>query len=207
MGAELLVIAAFAGELEGLVPARLERRWETCVAGVGLVQATVGALWSLRDCRPRAVVLVGTCGAYAGSGFGLGDVVTARAIRLVEPAAVRAQAQFPPALSTTFAADPGLASELTQAGALPADVATTLAITVDDALAGDIARDTECGVEHLEAYGVAAACARAGVAFAAVLAVANVVGSRARSEWQANHVTAEANAARIVRQWLATRRA
>jgi nucleoside phosphorylase len=205
VGLQVLVVAASAGELEGLGDAKPSGPWEASVVGIGLVAATVGTLWGLREREPRAVVLVGTCGAYAGSGLGIGDVVTARAVRLVEPAAVRAQAQFPPALSTASAADARLASELARAGTLPADVATTLAITVDDALAGEIARETGCGVEHLEAYGVAAACASAGVPFAAVLAVANVVGSRARSEWQANHAAADAKAARVVRRWLANR--
>jgi nucleoside phosphorylase len=68
-------------------------------------------------------------------------------------------------------------------------VATTLAITTDDAVAVRAARATTSHVEHLEAYGVAAACAARGVPFAAALGVANYVGARAREEWRAHHRT------------------
>jgi nucleoside phosphorylase len=91
---------------------------------------------------------------------------------------------------------------LTDAGARAADVATTLAITVNDDAAGFIARESATEVEHLEAFAVAIACAAAGVAFAAVLGVANVVGARAREQWQANHHRAAARAASVVLQWL-----
>ena len=99
-------------------------------------------------------------------------------------------------------ADPLLVQAIERAGARPADVATTLAITVDDALAREAASVAGCEVEHLEAFGIAAACAQAGVPFGAVLAVANVVGGDARSEWRANHRAAEAAAAAVVRRWL-----
>jgi nucleoside phosphorylase len=202
---DVLVVAAFAGELDALGDAGQNGRWDARVVGIGLVAATAGTLWSLRERDLGAVVAVGTCGAYEGSGLGIGDVVAARAVRLVDPAAVRGLAEFPAALSTELTTDLRLLEEFARAGARPADVATTLAITVDDATAAEVGRVMRCHVEHLEAFGVAAACERAGVAFGAVLAVANVVGSRARSEWHTNHRVAEANAASVVRRWLSAR--
>ncbi len=150
----------------------------------------------------EAIVAVGTCGAYPGSGLAIGDVVAARTVRLVDPSAVRGLSEFPQALATELHADPLLVQAIERAGARPADVATTLAITVDDALAREAASVAGCEVEHLEAFGIAAACAQAGVPFGAVLAVANVVGGDARSEWRANHRAAEAAAAAVVRRWL-----
>jgi nucleoside phosphorylase len=87
-------------------------------------------------------------------------------------------------------------------GARPCSVATTLAITVDDAGAARIAREAGVDVEHLEAQGVATACASRGVPFAAVLGVANFVGAHGRAEWRAHHRRAEAAAAALVLQWL-----
>ena len=68
------------------------------------------------------------------------------------------------------------------------------AITVDDAAATLIARSSAAHVEHLEAYGVAAACAARGIPFGSALGVANHVGARAREEWRAHHRKAAAAA-------------
>ena len=81
-------------------------------------------------------------------------------------------------------------------------VATTLAITVDDAAAARIAEGAGADVEHLEAHGVAIACAARGVPLAVVLGVANLVGARGRAEWLAHHERAEAAAGKRVLAWL-----
>ena len=90
-----------------------------------------------------------------------------------------------------------------RAGARGVDVATTLAITVDDAAAARIASSASVHVEHLEAHGVAAACAARGIPFAAALGVANVVGARARDEWRAHHRSAASAAVDVVLRALA----
>jgi hypothetical protein len=82
------------------------------------------------------------------------------------------------------------------------DVATTLAITTDDVLASRVADAYGCEVEHLEAFAVASACARERVPMAAVLAVANRVGSRARDEWRRHHGAAGKAATDWVAAWL-----
>jgi nucleoside phosphorylase len=97
-------------------------------------------------------------------------------------------------MSIVTDAHPATHQALLRAGARVADVATTLAITVDDAAAALIARASTAHVEHLEAYGVAAACAARGIPFGAALGVANYVGARAREEWRAHHRTAAAAA-------------
>jgi nucleoside phosphorylase len=200
----VLVVAAFHPELaplrsalgdrlEGLVGGR------ACVAkavGIGLVNAAVGTSTRLAALAPRAVVLIGTCGAYAG-GPAVGEVIAARRVRFVEPAVVEGRAAIPEPMSLVAATDAGLAQALVGAGARLADVATTVGVTTDDALAARIAQASGCEVEHLEAFAVATACAAVGVPFAAALAVANAVGSRARDEWKQNHRAAAERAASV----------
>jgi futalosine hydrolase len=208
----VLVVAAFHPELAPLRPVlgdglrgRIGGRAVAALpVGIGLPQASVGAALRIAEARPAAVVLVGTCGAYPGAALRIGDVVVARTLLLVEPAVADGTAQFPDPMSIASVADPRMRAELTAAGAIAADVATTLAVTVDDAVATRVARWTGAHVEHLEAHGVATASATHGVPFAAVLGVANVVGSRAREEWRAHHRAAAEAATAIVTRWLST---
>jgi futalosine hydrolase len=210
---DVLIVAAFQPELAALRPVlgdSLEGRVGfTRVAalpvGIGLPQAAVGAALRIAETHPEAVVLVGTCGAYAASSLRIGDTVVARKVLLVEPAAVDGAAQFPEPMSLATEGDAGMRAALAAAGALQADVATTLAVTVDDAVAGRVARASGAAAEHLEAHGVATACATQGIPFAAVLGVANVVGSLAREQWRANHRAAAAAAIKVVTAWLGAR--
>ncbi len=173
--------------------------------GIGLPVAAVGAAMQIAELRPRVVVAVGTCGAYTQScGLSIGDVAAARCVRLVDAGVVCGGAAFPEPMSTAIDAHPRLAEGLELAGAKPADVATTLAITVDDATAARIARapGADVQVEHLEAFGIAAACAARGIPFAAALGIANAVGARARDEWRTHHRQAAAAAVDVVVRWL-----
>ncbi len=209
---DVLIVAAFHPELAPfgatLGEAMLGRVGALSVmaraVGIGLPMAAVGTAMQIAELGPRAVVLVGTCGAYAGAQLGIGDVVVARRVRLVDPSVALGTAQFPDPMSVVTDAHPGLASGLAAIGARMADVATTLAVTVDDAAAARIARATGAGVEHLEAHGVATACSARGVPFAAVFGVANVVGARAREEWRVHHRASAQAAANTVLRWLPT---
>ena len=208
---DLLVLGAFHPELAPLravlgdaMRAHLHGKDVAArVVGIGLPMAAAGAAMQLVELAPRAVVLVGTCGAYRGTGLAVGDVVAARRVRLVDSAVVDGRAQFPDPMSVTADVPTASVEALAKAGARVADVATTLAITVDDATADRIARSTGTQAEHLEAYGVLAACAARGIPFAAALGVANVVGSRARDEWRAHHKRAAAAAVDVVLRMLA----
>jgi futalosine hydrolase len=169
--------------------------------GIGLALAGVGAGRLVEEHAPRAALLVGTCGAYAERGIRIGEVVVARSVRLVCPSAVEGRAAFPEPMPLALDADAALGAALAE-GARLADVATTLAVTTEDALARRIADGTGADVEHLEAFAVATACAAASVAFAAVFGIANVVGSSARAEWRANHHAASEAAAAHVARWI-----
>lgn len=170
--------------------------------GVGLVAASAGAASSLARTNPRAVVLVGTCGSYAGSNLALEDVVVSGKVKLADPAVLAGSMQFPESMRTQAESHAAMRAELARCGARPADVATTLGITVDDAVADFIGRGSGATVEHLEAFAVSIACESAGVPFAALLGVANAVGSRGREEWRENHRRASARAVELAVRWI-----
>lgn len=172
--------------------------------GIGLAMASVGAALRLQALRPRAVVLVGTCGAYAGA-LALGKVAVARRVVLAEPAVARGEAAFPDPMSSELLADAALGAGMAaraKGTAKLVDVATTLAVTTSDPLAAVLAASTQCQAEHLEAYGVAAACAQEGIPFVAALGVANDVGSKGREQWRANHRMASEAAIGAVLEWM-----
>jgi futalosine hydrolase len=205
---DLLVVAAFAPELggfDGLLGSAGEAevyglRVVAWPVGIGIVAAASGTAARLELGCPRAVVLVGTCGAYAGSGLSIGDVVMARASLLVEPAVLEGRAAHPEPMPTRLRTHAALTTAMAAAGARVVDIATTLAITTDDDLAMRLS--AHAGVEHLEAFAVASACASKGVPFGAVLGVANAVGSRGRVEWRAHHDPAGRAAAAYVTRWI-----
>jgi nucleoside phosphorylase len=208
-GGGALVLAAFAPELSGfervlgpgLVGRVGERAVRAAAVGVGLVASAAGAALALERVRPALAILVGTCGVYPGKGARLGQPVVSRRLVLVEPAVVEGRAALPDIVPRELFADEGLGRVLAALGAPLVDVATTVAVTTDDRLAETLGGSGE--VEHLEAFAVASACAGAGVPFVAVLGVANLVGSRGRSEWRANHLAAGGEAASLVLRWLA----
>ncbi|HXX68634.1 MAG TPA: hypothetical protein VEK07_15710 [Polyangiaceae bacterium] len=208
--ADILLAAAFAPELAAL-DASFGGATEGHVAGlrvaaravgVGLVAAAAGAARHIDRARPRAVVLLGTCGAYASSNLALGEVIVSRVVRLVEPMVFAGSMQFPDPMRTRIACQDRLCEALARCGARPADVATTLGITVDDDAAEIVARSSAAHVEHLEAFAVALACDAANVPFAAVLGVANRVGSRGRQEWREHHQRASAGAVEHAVRWI-----
>jgi hypothetical protein len=98
--------------------------------------------------------------------------------------------------------DAAMLGALVAAGARSVHIANTLGITTDDSLASRLGHSTgpdgtPPGVEHLEAFAFARACASHGVPCGAALGVANVVGASGRSEWLAGHTSASAKAADV----------
>ena len=176
-----LLLAAFPPELAGL-DAAPPPGWDVACTGVGAVTAavTTARLVALRG--PGRVLFVGTCGAYDDR-LRPGDLLAAEAAiatsldeltgRAYRPAAERVR--WPATWTLPF---PSHA------------VAVPSAITRTEEGARALAQ--VAAAEHLELSGVFAACAAAGVAAAAALAVANRVGPRAHQEWTANHARASA---------------
>ncbi len=210
MALDVLILAAFAPELaplrrglgDALTGVIAGISVAARVAGIGIPSASAGAATHIAGVDPAAVVLVGTCGAYRSAGFAIGDVVVARWLKLVDLGSLVGQTELLEPLSVAIEAHVPMSEGLSAEGARAGSVATTLAITVDDSAAARIASGTRADVEHLEAYGVAVACAARGIPFASVLGVANFVGARAREEWRMHHGAAEEAAAGRVLRWL-----
>jgi len=183
----LLLCAAYPPELRAIPESLAGARGVALgVVGIGAVAAAVGATRLVAEIRPRAVLLLGTAGAYPGSGLPVGSaVVVSEAVAI--PAIPRGVAHV---------ADRRMAGALRTAGARSVRAGTTLGVTADRRLArvyGRLAR-----VEHLEVYGVAEACRAAGVAFGALLGISNAVGPRGHAEWKRNEPRALDAIARVL---------
>ena len=108
--ADLLVLAAHSPELIGLssmlgptlAGAVNGVRVVCATVGVGLAAAGVGAMRALRETRPRAVVLLGSCGLYPRMDFEPLVPVIPRAVQLVEPSVLAGKAAFPGPMQTSL---------------------------------------------------------------------------------------------------------
>lgn len=148
------------------------------VVGVGPVPAAARAAALVATLRPARVVLVGTAGAY-GEALELGRPIAASSLGWSSGVAALGLG-YVPRPPAPLAADPAMLAAL---GLPRHPVLTTAAITTDPELAERLGEGW--AAEHLEAYGVARACADLGVPFAAVLGISNRVGPRAHDEWLA----------------------
>jgi nucleoside phosphorylase len=207
---DILIISAHLPELTGLVPLLGEDLRATVgghrivaePVGIGLSAAAGGTIARLSRLRPRAALFVGTCGAYEGSGLSLAEVVVAKKAHLASTANVEGRGEFPGPMAIAAETDEVLSVAASAGHARRVDVATTLAVTVDDALAQKIAKSLGCQVEHLEAFAVAQSCASLGVRLAMLLGVANRVGKGAREEWRKYHRQASAAATAVAASWV-----
>ncbi len=208
---DLLILAAFPPELAPLratLGDALRRSFgglevAAKAVGIGLPTSAAGTATCLVALKPRAVVLVGTCGVYAGgASLDVGGVAIGRRVALGDLAVARGEGAYPEPMSTEATCDRAMGEGLLAQGGVRVDIATTLAVTTNDTTAATLAAGTRCEAEHLEAYGVAAACAAQGVPFVAALGVANVVGGRARDEWKRNHRAASEAAIGVLVKWM-----
>lgn len=197
----LLAVAAFDPELEEFRRLTGSVRAET--VGIGLVDAALGTAELVARVRPDVVLLLGTCGVFAGEAPPPEVIVGAALLASDGPTAEGRGALVGP-LAEVTEVPRALVDAAHACGAEPALVATSLSITTDDALAAACARAATrrapghaVVVEHLEALAVGRACARAGVPCLPILGVANTVGASGRAEWAARHVEASARAAAI----------
>jgi purine-nucleoside phosphorylase len=177
-------------------------------AGVGAVDAAVGAARAIAAARARRVIFVGTAGVYptASQAPAIGVAAVAGAVHLVSTAALAGSGYLPGPLAARADSTPALARALRGTGARAplAIVACPLAITRSLALARRIAGATGAALENLEVFAVARAAAAAGADFGAALGVSNRVGPRAHAEWRANHEVASEAACLAVAAYLAS---
>jgi purine-nucleoside phosphorylase len=175
-----LLLAAFPPELAGLGGASRQASggWRAELTGAGAIAAAATTARLLAEIRPERVLFVGTCGAYGGSGLGVGDYMAVLEAMAISAPELRKRAYRPEIEATRWRATWDLPLSGRRVAAPPA-------ITLDPedaALLGETA-----DAENLEVAGVFAACALAGAPAAAALAVANRVGPNAHEEWAANH--------------------
>jgi len=144
--------------------------------GVGPVVVAARMATLLAQRRPDAVLLLGTAGSYP-DGPAIGEPIAARRVGL-SPSVAAMGLGYVPRPPVPLVCDPRMTSAI---AAEKHDVLTVSAITTDPTLTQRLADSWQ--VEHMEAYGVAVACAQAGVPFACCLGIANAVGPDAHMEW------------------------
>lgn len=174
--------------------------------GVGVFAAGAGAARAIMLERPRKALLVGSYGLYPGRGaFESLRLLIPSRICAVDGATLAGRAAMPDVMRVAVEPARGLAEALAQRApeAARGTLATTAAITIDDALAAELARASGCDAENLEAIAVALACEDQAIPFAAVLACTNEVGSRGRAQWMQWKDGAAAATSRLVLGWLA----
>lgn len=210
---DVLILASHAPELVGLRAALTETldghvramRVLAKTVGIGLPVAAGGAAGRVTSLKPRAVILLGTCGVYPGlTYYRPHDVVIASRVSLVDRAALNQRAQFPDPMQTTVEPQQGLATGLCAVGPRTrlAPVASTLAFTTDDQLASSLQTQTGCEAENLEAFSVGLAASLASVPFAAVLGVTHITGSRGRDDWKQFQRQSSIAAAEVILAWI-----
>ncbi len=175
--------------------------------GVGLTTAGAGAARALLQRRPRAAILVGSYGAYATTPApSAGSLLVPDALRALEPAVLEGKAAFPQPMPVSVALEPALVTGVRGAGrgVLGGVLGTTLAITTDDVLAGELGACTGCVGENLEALAVALACAGAAVPCAVVAGCTNRAGAQGRGQWRQHHAALAQACAELVLRWLAS---
>ena len=195
-----LVLAAWPPELielRRLLGRRSGKQVVARAAGVGLVEAAIGATAAIAEVKPEAVMFVGTAGLYPNRrpDLALAGTVAARRLVLSADGVTTGDSYLPRALPATQDTTVALRRIAVATGLLIADVACPLAITSRLAV-GRRRRAPACDVENLEAFAVARAAAAAGLPFAAILGISNIVGPPAHEAWKRNATRAAAAACR-----------
>jgi nucleoside phosphorylase len=214
MPVDLLVLAAHAPEFAGLRPHIGDSLNATVgellvvakTIGVGLAVAGAATATRIQQLSPRAVIVLGSCGIYpCGVAYRPLDIVIPKRLHLFDPSVAAGKAAFPEPMQTAIEPDAALSDGLMQhagAHAHRAPVATTMAITTDDAIAKAVHGATGLEAENLELFPIALACRAADIPFAAVLGVTNMVGSSGRADWRAYQRDAAIAAAEVIVSWL-----
>lgn len=213
---DVLVLAAHPPELVGLRSHLADNLAGTLnglhvvakTIGVGMAVAGAGAANRIHQLSPRAVILLGSCGVYPGShNYRPLDVVIPSRCHLFDPSVGAGRAEFPEPMQTELSPHALLGAGLLAAAGgsgRHAPVATTLAITTDDAVARAVHPATGFEAENLELFPVALACRAADLPFSGVLGVTNMVGSTGRTDWRNYQRDAAVVAAEVILNWIHT---
>lgn len=188
----LLVVTAVGAERDAVLAGLAGAGGvDVFAVGVGPAAAAAGSAWLLaRDASYRAVVSAGIGGGFADR-LGPGEVALATE-SIAADLGANSPERFLPLDELGFGtvryrSDPALLGALRNA--LP-DAVTGAVLTVSTATGSGAAaaalrdRYPEAVAEGMEGFGVATAADRAGVGFAELRTVSNVVGPRDRSAWR-----------------------
>lgn len=212
-GADILIVASHAPDLAGMRAALGERLSQPVgqlkvtakVVGLGVAVAGSGTARGVAAVQPRLVLHVGTCGVYPGlPQYRPLDLIVPSAVRLLDHAVLAQKSAFPDPMQTTIDYHPVLGAALASAHPRAARprIATTMALTIDDTVAGAVYAASGCEAENLEAFAIASACKAADVPFISVLGVTHIVGSTGRKDWEQFQRDAVNAAAGAVTNWL-----
>lgn len=193
----LLVATAVEAEREAVLAGLPSRSPQLTVAAVGVGPAAAAAgtarLLALAEAagrRYRTVVSAGVAGGFPGRAPVGAVVLASRSVHAdlgaESPDGWRSLDQL--GLGTAAAAaDPAVLAMLRDrlTGAVVGEVVTVSTVTGTAARAAALAAAHPAAVaEAMEGYGVACAAAGAGIAFAELRAISNLVGPRDRSAWR-----------------------
>jgi len=164
------------------------------IAGVGLVDAAIGAARAVQRHAPSEVVYVGTAGVFAGCGLDVGDALVPVNAVILSGDVARREMRLPGLLASEANADPTLskilADTLRMAGMRVGAglVGCTLGITESTELEQALRRSNDPVAENLEAFSVLRAC-QGIVPCAVVLGMTNIVGPGGGIGWKANYAS------------------
>jgi hypothetical protein len=170
---QVIVVSAYGPELAGI---RQRPGLHVEAVGIGVLEAALG-MARLLDTLNSTVspkptfLLLGTAGTYAHARAAMGELVTGERVSLVSHGQ-----DIPRAKTLTLIPLPGFR---------PVRIATTLGITVDDAVAAALAEAHD--VEHMETYALASALQSHRLF--TLLGVTNQVGREGRTQWLENEAS------------------
>lgn len=160
------------------------------IAGVGLVDAGIGAARLIDRFDPSCVIFAGTCGAHSGSGVERGEIVLASHVRLGSGDVSRGAMRIPTLLPSVITVDSVLNAHfasLLPESIVPAlvDCSCTLGITEQEELATRLRDHDGSDVENLELFSILRAAGT--IPAIGLMGVTNIVGPQGGSQWRESY--------------------
>lgn len=193
---ELLILVPSEPEFRGIAVSPMSPQVSVCICGTGLVASASNTARLLAYKPPKAILLLGICGAYANAGLEHGSLVRVESSYLADFGAFDRDGVFLGAEqidlgqarwnSASVAQFPDVLPDLKRRFVdLPiAQSASVQTACGTDILAEDRARRSMATIEEMEGAAVLAVAEAFGVPAFHVRAVSNRAGTRNRAEWR-----------------------
>lgn len=205
----LYVLGAFEPEIAPLSKLMPEEQREVVrcrTTGIGIAESAAATarllLQAETEGKRASVLFIGSAGSLKPLPEQSLSVISS--VTLAESGLSTGVTYLPEAMRRSYAADesliPELSAALMKAGAVTSISAaySPLAITADGKLGERLAEQAAAQIENLELFGIAAACATAGVQWNAICPVTNRIGAAANAEWRASHRAASEALAQLL---------